>query len=285
MYDAVAVSILKRYQYENKKLYLLINDAYTEIAQKIQCHHPDTEIRSFEDTDAAFSLPYMSNVLLLAEPEAYLKYKLYRHLDFSDGEPQVAGTESKVLIFPKDSLCRVFSEEAESFAEKEKLLAAMKAEQKYKITTVQGTELFFESRRWLPLDFEVCTAPKEKSVNGVIVVDGALFFQKIEEPVSMTIRNGKIDSITATSPEGERLVAEYLKMTERDLKDPVNTQLAEIGIGFCKGAVISDCFMEAETVLHTCHFCFGNNICYGGKNASEFHGASVLIKDPIFTCV
>ena len=71
-------------------------------------------------------------------------------------------------------------------------------------------------------------------------------------------------------------------MTARDMQNPVNMQLAEIGIGFCNGAMISDCFMEAETIVNTCHFCFGNNICHGGKNESEFHGASILIRNPIF---
>jgi hypothetical protein len=40
--------------------------------------------------------------------------------------------------------------------------------------------------------------------------------------------------------------------------------------------------MESEMVFGTCHFCFGNNDCYGGKNKSDFHGASVLIKEPHF---
>ncbi|MBR3824341.1 MAG: hypothetical protein IKJ39_03990 [Lachnospiraceae bacterium] len=51
---------------------------------------------------------------------------------------------------------------------------------------------------------------------------------------------------------------------------------------FFSAATISDCFMEAEAAINTCHFCFGNNVCYGGKNASEFHGNSVLIRNPKF---
>lgn len=52
-----------------------------------------------------------------------------------------------------------------------------------------------------------------------------------------------------------------------------------IGIVFFSAATISDCFMEAEAAINTCHFRFGNNVCYGGKNASEFHGNSVLIRN------
>ena len=33
-----------------------------------------------------------------------------------------------------------------------------------------------------------------------------------------------------------------------------NRQLAEIGIGFCNDAFISDSFMETETVVNTCLF-------------------------------
>ena len=54
----------------------------------------------------------------------------------------------------------------------------MKDNQKYRITSSSGTELIFESRKWIPLDFEVCTAPIEKTINGIIVVDGALFLKK-----------------------------------------------------------------------------------------------------------
>lgn len=269
----------------------MVDEAFTPIAQRIIQHHAETEIRlvqSYEhqNVEELFDLPLSAVVLLLAEPETYVKYKLFQYLDFSEGEPQIANTISRILIFPKESICRIFSGEIDkNFIEKERLLADMKVSQKYRITSSQGTDLVFESRSWIPLDFEICTAPKEKSVNGTIVVDGALFFKKIEDTISFVIKEGKIQSITANSPNGEVLVIEYNNMTAKAMENAVNMQLAEIGIGFCDGAIISDCFMEAETVLNTCHFCFGNNICYGGENESEFHGASVLIKNPVFTCI
>lgn len=289
MYDSVAYHIIQYFNYEKDKLYLLVDETYTEIAQSIKRHHTNTEILLFssytsDNIKEIFDLPLSEVVLLLAEPESYVNYKLFQYLDFSKGEPQIENTASKVLIFPKDRICRIFSDGADkNIIEKEKILADMKVNQKYRITTAQGTNLIFESRNWIPLDFEVCTAPQETSINGVIVVDGALFFKKIEDTISFVIENGKIKSITACTSKGKTLVAEYIKMTERDMKHPVNMQLAEIGIGFCNGAIISDCFMESEAVLNTCHFCFGNNVCYGGKNESEFHGASILIKNPVFT--
>lgn len=288
MYDSVSINIIKRFHYEKSKLYLLIDDAYNEIAQSIQMHHTNTEIVSFsscipENVSRIFELPSAAVVLLLAEPKTFVNYRLFQYLDFSNGEPQIKNTSSRVLIFPRESICRIFSEDSEKdFSVRDKIITEMKANQKYRITTAAGTDLIFESRYWIPLDFEVCTAPVEESINGVIAVDGALFFKAIDDKVIFEIHNGKIHSITASSPKGEQLVSEYRNMTEREMEHQVNKQLAEIGIGFCNGAIISDSFMEAETVANTCHFCFGNNICYGGSNESEFHGASVLIKNPVF---
>ncbi len=289
MYNTIALNIIKYFNYNDGALLLLVDKAYEELAQAIKKYHEKTEIICFEsyvpeDVGEFFKLSSSTVVLLLAEPISYVKYRLFEHLDFSNGEPEIPDRVSKVLVFPKESLCRIFSESADNIAiEQEKMISEMKDNQKYRITSSSGTDLTFESRKWIPLDFEVCTAPIEESINGIIVVDGALFFKKIDEKIAFVIKNGKIQSIKANSPKGDLLVAEYKKMTERDMKNSVNMQLAEIGIGFCNNAIISDCFMEAEVVSKTCHFCFGNNICYGGKNESEFHGASVLVRNPIFT--
>jgi len=293
MYKTIARNIIQYFEYENGngKLYLLADEAFAEIAENIKELHRNAEIRIFKDNTPEqvkefFTLPDSVIVLLLAEPETYVKYKLFHHLDFSNGEPHVPNTNSRVLIFPKKSICRMFSGDiSKSFIEKERLLNTMKEHQKYRITTAAGTDLVFESRHWIPLDFEVCTAPKESSINGVIVVDGALFFKQIKDTLTFVIKVGKLQDIVASSEAGNALVTEYKAMTANAMKDPRNTQLAEIGIGFCHDVAISDCFMEAEAVVNTCHFCFGNNVCYGGENESEFHGASVLIKNPIFTCI
>ncbi len=289
MYNTIALNIIKYFNYNEDALLLVVDKAYDEIAKAIKKYHDKTEIVYFEyykpeDVKEIFKFSSSTVVLLLAEPISYVKYRLFEHLDFSNGEPVIPNSVSKVLVFPKESLCRIFSESADNIAiEQEKMISEMKDNQKYRITSSGGTDLTFESRKWIPLDFEVCTAPIEESINGIIVVDGALFFKKSEEKIAFFIKDGKIQSIKANSPKGDLLVAEYKKMTERDMKNSVNMQLAEIGIGFCNNAIISDCFMEAEAATKTCHFCFGNNICYGGKNESEFHGASILVRNPIFT--
>jgi hypothetical protein len=32
----------------------------------------------------------------------------------------------------------------------------------------------------------------------------------------------------------------------------------------------------------TCHFCFGDNVRYGGANPSVWHGGTVVIHAPVF---
>lgn len=291
MYQSIAYNIIRYFGYEEERLFLLVDESYAGIAQSIKQLHKGTEIRVFqmdepEHIKQVLDLPGEANVLLLAEPANYVKYRLFQYLDFSEGEPQIPGTVSRVLIFPVESICRIFSVDmSKDIVQKERLLDTMKGNQKYRVTTEKGTDIVFEARRWIPLDFEICTAPIEASINGVIVVDGALFFRKIEDTLTFTIKEGKIQSITASSEPGKALVNEYKNMTAPAFSNPVNMQLAEVGIGFCSGPENSDCFMEAEVVVNTCHFCFGNNACYGGENESEFHGASILIKEPVFTCI
>lgn len=267
-------------------LCIAADEAFVPLAWHIAGKRPQTQLRLLrQDTlRTALEVPPGTRALLLATPETFTRLHLHERLDFSRGEPRLPGIESKVWIFPVESLMRILSRMPESEAAKARLTEALQPNRKYRITAPGGTDLTFEARRWIPLDFEICTAPVEESVNGVIVADGALFFRKIGEKLTLVIRDGKLVSLAAQTPDGEALAQEYRRMTERDMARPGSRQLAEIGIGFCAGALISDCFMEAEAAENTCHFCFGNNVCYGGENAGDFHGASVLIRSPVWTC-
>ena len=282
-----AENLIGKFEYADKKLILLVDDAFLALANSACALHKNAQVRCFSDyaenVQGIFDLPQDAAVLLLAEPQAYVQYRIFQYLDFSGGEPAIPGADSRVLIFPADALVRMLSVPLETdLAVRDRLIEELKPGTRYRITTDAGTDITFESRTWIPLDFEVCTAPVEETINGRIVVDGALFFKKIDEKLIFTIKNGRLCGIEAETAAGEALIEEYTMMTAHDFTEPVNTQLAEIGIGFCSGAAISDCFMEVETAVNTCHFCFGNNVCYGGKNASEFHGASVLIRNPKF---
>ena len=285
---SIAKNIIRHLGYETMPITIIADDKFYEIASIICAFHHDSKMISVSayNTNNCVDVFHGINTkcaMVLVEPETYIAYHLFLNLDFSQGEPRIPNIDSKVLIFPLDSVARIFSMAPErDRAEKNRVLSELQNDSKYRITTSLGTDLTFQARSWIPLDFEVCTAPIEDSIYGEIVVDGALFFKKIRSNLHFFIEQGKLKKITASDHIGEADRKEYIAMTEKDMKEPANCQLAEIGIGFCHGAEVTDCFMEAEAVKGTCHFCFGNNICYGGNNASDFHGASILIQNPHF---
>ncbi|MBR0144011.1 MAG: hypothetical protein IJM21_07530 [Clostridia bacterium] len=289
----LAEHLISYFHYAEKPLNLIVDGAYEALAASIASVHGNVVIANLSSQsqgNVANVLCLRENavVLLLAEPETYLRYRLPEYLDFSLGEPRICHMKSKsrVLIFPRDSLERMLSVPPREDADrKRRILTELHDDTTYRITTALGTDLCFKARKWLTLDFEICTAPVENSISGIIVVDGAVFYRRIKEKLIFEIKNGILQTVRPASEQGKAIAVEYLGMTADVMQDPVNKQLAEIGIGFCGGAQITDCFMEAETVAGTCHFCFGNNICYGGVNKSEFHGASVLVQDPVFTPV
>lgn len=293
MNDVVAKDIILRYALSHEKLNIICDNTYSEVSKCIK-NSLHTSIVAIYNISQLIDIEIMFiNVkkeeyftLLLIEPQSFTNYKVFRWLNFDSGEPVIDGISSKVLVFPIDSALRIFSGtfENDSYI-KSNLLNEMHSNCNYRITTENGTRLTFTSRDWIICDFEICTAPIENTINGIIVVDGALFFKKICGILHFYIKDGKIDKIESPGDNCIDLLNEYEHMTRNDFENEYNKQLAEIGLGCSTNAMISDCFMEAEAVYNTCHFCFGNNECYGGKNKSEFHGASVLIKNPRFEIV
>lgn len=144
--------------------------------------------------------------LLLAEPQSFAAYGLHRHLDFSHGEPEIAHCDSRVLIFPADSLMRMLDTDPDNdSAEIAQVMSRMKADRAYHVTTREGTDLQFTARHWIPLDFEVCTVPVEEKTEGRIVVDGAVFFlcinvQLLTIEAAMTRKRDKIYQAAMLDP-------------------------------------------------------------------------------------
>lgn len=259
-----------------------IKDIYDNI-HNINCMIIDSE----QSTDEAFKYSISKNIAtaVLAEPNTFSNFRVFNWLDFRFGPPKVANLNniSYISVLPIDSTYRVYSS---NYIDDKKaansLLSLLKANTDYKAITDNGTSLNFTSRNWIYIGTEVLTAPIEKSINGVIAVDGSFFYRSISTTIDFYIKNGMLDKIKARNDRDNRLIEEYNKMTENDFRTQKNMQLAEIGIGSITNATISECFMESEMKYGTCHFCFGNNECYGGNNKSDFHGASVLIKNPHF---
>lgn len=290
--ERIARNLVFRYC-GDRRFFLIIDSSYEALGRVVEQVYPCTRSFCLTDRSSSDFLAFVKSsdeaeIMMLAEPRTYLDRGLYKLMDFTHGEPELLGCNSHVLIFPHESLYRIFSADPEEdYRARSVLLGELKPNSGYTITSAAGTELEFVSRCWIPLEFEICTAPIESSLNGRIVVDGAVFFRKndlaVSERIVLEIVRGELRSIVAYDDAGERLRSEYAEMILPAVNESINRQLAEIGIGFCRGATVSDCFMEAEASADTCHFCFGNNICYGGNNLSDFHGNSVLIRNPLFS--
>lgn len=275
-------------------LYIICDNNHAPLAQNICNEFIDNGFKSFysiidshETTKAAFDecLILNSQTLVLVEPKTFSAFKISKWLDYSHGDPLISNltSHSFVVVLPIASTYRIYGSSMDKDKEvTSELLNTLENHTKYKLTTNNGTELYFTSRKWINHRDEVLTAPVESSINGTIVVDASLFFQRVTSPIKVEIIDGKLNNIYSDHDENNELLTMYKKFTESAFKNEINKQLAEIGIGVNTGAELSDCFMEAELVYGTCHFCFGNNKCYGGDNPSDFHGASVLIKNPKF---
>ena len=224
-------------------------------------------------------------IVLLSE-SSFVNFKLRQYLDLlSEGIPLVHGLNKKsyVSILPLESAVRVYSSDySQDKKAIDAILSKLCDDRIHQIKTAAGTDITFTSRKWGILGNEIYTAPMETSINGIIAVDGALFFKKLSTTLYVEVSNGKFTSMYAESEQAKLSIDEYTHMTKTQFAFEENKQLAEVGIGINTNAIISDCFMESEMMFGTCHFCFGNNACYGGANKTNFHGASVLIKNPHF---
>ena len=128
----------------------------------------------------------------------------------------------------------------------------------------------------------MCTAPVEASIEGTIVVDGAVPFGRVGKPITLVIRKGRVADVRCADAE-DKVFAEYLRtMKDAFAADGANAQLAEVGIGGNGAALVSDVIMESETARGTCHFCFGENTQYGGANATAMHHGTVVVREPAF---
>ncbi|HHY09907.1 MAG TPA: hypothetical protein GX528_04990 [Firmicutes bacterium] len=292
-YKTSAKRILKSYLAVEKNVFLICDEAYAGLAVEIQAGlgpgKAECRIAASKDTlSEAFRdcLKRDFATLVLLEPPTYAAFKAYKWLDFEKGEPKVRNLNSPsyVGILPLESALRIYCSDSQRDGKaKTGLLNSLKPNTEYVIRSCSGTELFFTARQWLKQRNEILTAPLEASVRGVIAVDGAFFFQRLATVVDFYIEAGELVKMQVRCEQDAYLLDLYRRMTENDFAKRQNRQLAEIGVGFNTGAVISDCFMESEMAYGTCHFCFGDNVCYGGENKSSFHGASVLITNPRFT--
>ncbi|MBI4018433.1 MAG: aminopeptidase [Candidatus Aenigmarchaeota archaeon] len=118
-------------------------------------------------------------------------------------------------------------------------------------------------------DGEVFLPPKK--MNGVLVFDS--YGSAIRKPTRLIVKNNRIAEFQ------KNWNGNYMKKILGKKNDRF---VAEFGIGTNGAAKLIGNVLEDEKVLGTCHIAFGNNLGFGGSNASNVHIDVILNKPTIW---
>jgi len=168
----------------------------------------------------------------------------------------------------------------------------MKKVKNVRITSKKGTDLSFKiynnkieyscamdkkgSFTNIPLG-EVFVAPKEKTAEGVFVVDGSFAgVGKLKKPIVVEVKEGY-----ATDINGGKEAKQLIKIL-KSVKSKNAFNIAELGIGTNPKAKISGSVIEDEKVLGTCHIALGSNFSFGGKVKVPIHLDGIINKPTIY---
>lgn len=123
-------------------------------------------------------------------------------------------------------------------------------------------------------DGEVCMAPLENSVEGVVMVDGSMCgSRKIVNPIELHVRNGR--AFIYSSNNESRELTELM-----DKYGPSFTVLSKFGLGANPKAELRGT-LEDSKVLGTSTVGLGDNRPFGGTNACESRLDLVLSKPTV----
>jgi leucyl aminopeptidase (aminopeptidase T) len=120
---------------------------------------------------------------------------------------------------------------------------------------------------------EAYIAPLEDGSDGEMIIDGSMVgIGKLESPLRMKIKNGKVYEITGEKSE----------MIDVLLKNEQNATLGELGIGTNEKAILNGIILEDEKVYGTVHIAFGTNTSFGGVNKAECHIDGIILKPTLY---
>jgi len=110
---------------------------------------------------------------------------------------------------------------------------------------------------------ESMIAPVEDKGDGVLVIDGVAGpLGKVETPVTLNIKNGKVVSIQGDNGKLGEFYSKFHANVDK---------IAEFGIGTNKLTKLIGNPLCDEKVFSTIHLGFGNNLFMGGKQDCNMH--------------
>ncbi len=120
---------------------------------------------------------------------------------------------------------------------------------------------------------EVFLAPLEGTAQGILVIEWAPT-RSLQSPLRLRIEKGSVVEITGDEPYKEELM-------KKIMEHPLNSNVAELGIGTNDGARRPDNILESEKILGTIHIAFGDNSSFGGKVRTAFHQDFVVFRPTV----
>lgn len=146
---------------------------------------------------------------------------------------------------------------------------------KFERFVIADTGNFKEKGRYgnLPAG-EAFFAPVEGGSKGVLVIEFSTT-RKLKIPVSITIENGKVVDIRGEEEFGNELKSK-LEAHEN------NRNIAELGFGTNRNAIILDNILEAEKIYGTVHVAFGDNAGFGGKVSAPYHEDFLILWPEVY---
>ena len=120
---------------------------------------------------------------------------------------------------------------------------------------------------------EAYIAPLEDGSDGEMIIDGSMVgIGKLESPLRMKIKNGKLYEITGEKSEQIAVL----------LANERNATLGELGIGTNEKAILNGIILEDEKVYGTVHIAFGTNTSFGGTNKADCHMDGIILKPTLY---
>jgi leucyl aminopeptidase (aminopeptidase T) len=118
-------------------------------------------------------------------------------------------------------------------------------------------------------------APLEHLGDGVLVFDTSFAgYGRLSSPVSVEVADGR-----ARAADGE---AGAWLLATLDAGGPLGRQLAELGIGTNRAAIVTGNILEDEKATGTIHVAFGTSAALGGVNAAGVHIDGVIARPSLW---
>lgn len=168
-----------------------------------------------------------------------------------------------------------------------------------RVRSASGTDVeFLTGDRWILEDNGICNRPaqvsnlpagkvfvlpKEKSMNGTIVIDGSWEGRLLEEPLSFQIRDGLVEAVSGGEVAEEiRGVFELAKVGIRSSRKDRVWTVAEFGFGMNPRATdLVGNKVEDLVVRGSAYFGFGDNSHIGGTARVGIHLRGSLIEPEV----